>query len=753
MAAPREGARADDVLARHLVRVCAMFDAAPMGVGVWSVDGELLHANPVLCDLVHQPYGALVGRAFVESFIDPAQAHAVVEYVRELWEGLRNHFVCDFRCKQPDGSELWAPATFVPIYGPGGRPEYLLSQIFDFTNRREGSVHLRWLSNEVPALLWLIDEDGMPRAGNRRCYEFLGLADGSSRFRDALFGSIHPDDLEAYREGLTALAERHEPLEFTARALRHDGEWRWLHHRARPVLRETGEFHGYAGASIDITELESLRREVAENQRLFASVTEAGPVAVCRTDPAGRIVYVNRRWSELFDDAEDRLTGFGWQSMLIPEHVEEIYRLAEDATRTGQPFAVRVRALDSVVPDRLIGPGALRTPYWGDLRVAPVAGADGRLEGFVATLVDVSAEMSAGTRAEQLAQVLDAGTDFVLIAERNGAISHVNNAARAGLGIDAPEPGQDPYFLHDVLGDESFEFFHEVVEPVLLDGGMWRGELTFFDPDGEPLEQSVLVLAHQNPSGRVESISFVARDISDLKDAQRRITHLATYDYLTGLSNRVSLEDHLDHALGRLQRQGGSLALLYLDLDRFKPVNDDLGHHVGDAVLVKVADRIHSVIRDSDVAARIGGDEFAVLVEGFDDPAMLEAIAGRLIDAISEPVVLDDTTVDIGVSIGIVVADASADPAALVAHADGAMYSAKDAGRGRYYFLPEAVGGETPLGVPSRFAVVAEVAGSDEPVAAAPSSADPEVVAGPEVPEGAGPVGPDEAGLPDVDEP
>ena len=112
----------------------------------------------------------------------------------------------------------------------------------------------------------------------------------------------------------------------------------------------------------------------------------------------------------------------------------------------------------------------------------------------------------------------------------------------------------------------------------------------------------------------------MARDITDLKDAERRLRELATHDYLTGLPNRVLLYDRLEQALARFQRHGQAVALLYLDLDRFKPVNDEFGHQIGDAVLIEIADRIHTVIRDTDTAARIGGDEFAVLIEGVDEP-------------------------------------------------------------------------------------------------------------------------------------
>jgi diguanylate cyclase (GGDEF)-like protein len=202
---------------------------------------------------------------------------------------------------------------------------------------------------------------------------------------------------------------------------------------------------------------------------------------------------------------------------------------------------------------------------------------------------------------------------------------------------------------------------------------------------------SVLALAHTDEDGRVDTITVSARDISDQKQAHARMQQLATHDYLTGLPNRVLLYEHLDQALARFKRHGETVALLYLDLDRFKPINDRFGHHVGDAVLVALADRMHDVVRDTDTAARVGGDEFAVLVQGYESRALLERVAERLIAALSKPIQAEGTTVNVGVSIGIVAADATTpDADSLLARGDAAMYSAKAAGRGRFVFAPPA---------------------------------------------------------------
>ena len=678
-------------LTRHISRVAAIFDAAPVAVGVWSVDGELLHANPVLCDLVGQTRGELLGITF-EAFIRPSDAPTIRRAIEEIWHGERNALACDFRCRLPDGGDLWLRQHLSPVYGPGGRPEYFMSHIFDFAPEVRPAERDALLADETPVILWLTDRHGIPREGNRESYEFLGRRPGTGV--GGFLDHLHPDDYEALRGDIVRDIRDGRPFEFTARSRRHDGDWRWLHHRARPVRDGEGQFSGWAGASFDVTEAERLRRELDEVRRLFESVTEAGPVAVVRTDVEGKVTYANGRWAEIIDDPVSSLLDLRWQSILVPEHVQELVVRAARSIATGEPFRMRVRALEPL--KATVAPGDRTAQYWGELRVAPVFDGEGRHDGFVATLTDITNEVAAGTRADRLARVVDAGSDFLLITDRSGAISYVNDATLATLGVEAPEDRDDgaadadrsPTFLLDVLDADSYEFFHEVVEPVLVEEGLWRGELTFRTREGGFIPVSALVLAQEGPKGPLDTLSIVARDISDLKAAHNQLTDLATHDYVTGLPNRVLLYDKLDAALHRYQRTDQAVALLYLDLDRFKPVNDELGHHVGDAVLMSIADRIHNVVRDTDTAARIGGDEFAVLVEGVGDLDVLRDVATRLIAAIGEPFEVEGVTVTLGVSIGVVVANEACHEAdALVALADSAMYQAKAAGRGCYELI------------------------------------------------------------------
>jgi diguanylate cyclase (GGDEF)-like protein/PAS domain S-box-containing protein len=668
-------APAPDRLALDLSAVAHIFDASPIGVGVWTVDGELSYANPVLCDLLGRPLSDLEGEIF-DDFVHPEDAESTVGKISDIWAGRRNYFECDLRCRAPDRSTVWVRAFFAAVYGRDAKPSYLISQMFNFAGGGGRDHRLRRLANNAPVMLWLTDASGFPRFGNRLCFDFIGVHRPSGDLGHLWSDAVHAEDLRAVESTLDSQIRGQQPFEFVARSRRKDGEWRWLHHRAQPMFDQSGAFEGYAGSSFDVTDIELSREELRVSRELFASVSEAGPVAVVRTDAEGKITYFNGRWAEILDDHEERLPDFGWQDILPPEYVDLIMEAGVESVATRRPFTLRVRARPPRAADGMW--------FWGDVRAAPLFDESDRHVGFSGTLIDVTAEVEAASRADRLAHVLDASLDFVFLAHPTGALTYANGAAREVLGVTVAPSAESGSFLWDVLDRDSTEVYYEVVEPMLQREGVWRGEMAVVARDHRTVAVSAVFLAHKDDVGSIESISAVARDIRDVKDAEQQLRHVATHDVLTGLPNRALLYDRLEQALARHQRMGHGVTLLFCDLDRFKPVNDEYGHDVGDAALREIADRIGDVVRATDTAARVGGDEFVVLVEGVEDLELLVSVAERLRETISRPIVVGDREVRVGVSIGLVVAAEGRDDVDLLMRlADRAMYRAKAAGRGR----------------------------------------------------------------------
>jgi diguanylate cyclase (GGDEF)-like protein len=442
------------------------------------------------------------------------------------------------------------------------------------------------------------------------------------------------------------------------------------------------------------------------SDRQALAFLDALPVGVGVWDGDGRLRHANPVLVDLLG--------------LVPGHAPDLLdvTVADERDETERLLEELRDGSRNSLQCRLAGAPALAAgaPWPLDAFVTLYFGPSGEPGGFLAQVFDFRPADGVHSLPSGLVRVLEQGADILLVVEGGSSVTYANRSARLALGL--PDTGA-PSALDDLLEADSRELFDSVVAPKLVADGSWQGEMALQAADGHtiPVSASFVAHGHAGPSaaaqlGRRESdpgdderparellgdLSVFARDITELKNAERRLRQLATHDYLTGLPNRLLLYDRLELALNRFQRYGTPVALLFCDLDGFKPVNDRYGHQVGDTVLVEVADRIHSVVRDTDTAARVGGDEFAVLIEGVDDLELLTTVADRLVARVAEPVEVGAIRAEVGISIGLVVASPSCTEVdGLVALADSAMYRAKAEGRGRYVVVlaEDAEGGD-----------------------------------------------------------
>ena len=297
-------------------------------------------------------------------------------------------------------------------------------------------------------------------------------------------------------------------------------------------------------------------------------------------------------------------------------------------------------------------------------RTAALAASEARFRSFTSLGSDWYWEQDASLRFTSLA-----GNTQLYPGEDMAA--HVGKARWELPGYDEPNEGWEVHRRRL----EAHQPFHDLVLRYRLP----NGGRAYESISGEPVFDA---------GGSFTGYRGIGRDITEQKLAEENIRRLARYDALTGLANRPSLFEHAEHAIARSRRNGRPFAMLFIDLDRFKDVNDAFGHATGDDVLRTMARRLQGAIRGRDTAARIGGDEFVVVGEEFERPEVVAEFAARLIDALGEPILLHGQECRVGASIGVALYPADGEDAAtLLKRADMAMYRAKEAGRNGFVFF------------------------------------------------------------------
>ena len=287
---------------------------------------------------------------------------------------------------------------------------------------------------------------------------------------------------------------------------------------------------------------------------------------------------------------------------------------------------------------------------------------------------------------ELAAQVFEQSQQSIVITDRSGVILRVNRYFSELTGYPAEEAiGNTPRVLKSLRHDG--EFYRDLWKS-LDQEGKWRGEIWNRKKNGDGFAALLSISSVRNGAGEIIYFIGVLEDITEQKISTERIYHLAHFDVLTNLPNRRLFNDRLLLAIQQAERYGSRFAVMFLDLDNFKRINDTLGHHAGDLLLQAVAQRLLEHLRKIDAVARFGGDEFAIMLEEVKDPTDVERIAQKIIDAVSTPVELEGVVVQVGVSIGVSIYPADGQSVQeLFRNADTAMYRAKAHGKNRCQFF------------------------------------------------------------------
>ncbi len=428
---------------------------------------------------------------------------------------------------------------------------------------------------------------------------------------------------------------------------------------------------GRVSVRVDITASKQAEVDLRKLERAM----EQSPASVVITDTNGSIEYVNPKFEEISGYSAKEVLGQNPRILKSGEKSAEEYKDMWDTLKAGKEWRgyFHNKRKDGSI-------------YWESATISSLRGEDGGITHFIAVKEDITARKRAEDQLRMNATVFDTASEGIMVTDADNRIKTVNPAFTRITGYEPEDViGLNPKVLSSGRHDQAF--YRHMWKQVET-RGFWSGEIWNRRKDGVVFPEWLSVVVIRDDVGRVKEHVAVFSDISQRKQDEEQIRRQANYDALTGLPNRSLFFDRLNQAVISARREHWLLALLFVDLDRFKAVNDSFGHVVGDEMLQEVADRIQGCIREADTVARFGGDEFVVLLHDLTEVNDAALVAEKIIDQFSIPFTLVGREVFLGASIGITVYPVDTeDPEAMLRHADMAMYRAKEAGRNRYQFF------------------------------------------------------------------
>ena len=563
-----------------------------------------------------------------------------------------------------------------------------VSMARDITERKQSLQVLRAHQEHIQMLLDSMAE-GMFGVDLRGCCTFVNQSFltmlGYQRPEDVLGRSIHELIHHGHPDGSSYPDEKCRAYRAVVddREFHVDDEvfWRrdgtsfpaeyWSH-----PLRRNGELVGSVVTFQDVSERRLVAEKLCSARQLLENVINTVPHFVFWKDRQCRYLGCNAVFARSagLSRPED-IVGKDDYALAWREFAE-LYRRDDLYVMT-----TRSPKLHIIEPIQLADGGH----RWLDTSKVPLRDSEGEVIGVLGVFQDVTERLRSEEKLLQAAKVFESTMEGVVITGPDGDIVAVNPAFVDITGYPEVEAlGKNPRIRKSGRHDHSF---YQAMWASIIQTGSWRGEIWNRRKTGEIYPEWLTINTVKDETGKVVNYVGVFADISQLKRSEADLNYLAHHDPLTKLPNRLLLAARLEHAIQRAQRDGSLLAVLFIDLDRFKNINDSLGHPVGDNLLQIVAHRLGSGVRSEDTVARLGGDEFVVVLEGLGDISHATDVAKLIMNNLAQPFELKGNAVFVTASIGISTYPADGrDGTTLLRNADAAMYRSKEEGRNTIRF-------------------------------------------------------------------
>lgn len=542
---------------------------------------------------------------------------------------------------------------------------------------RDAAAQLRFIADNVPAMSIAYDENLRCLFANRRFAEFFGLTTVNIVGKH-LREIIGEGPYQEVKPHFDRVLEGHRATYKRTRVLA-SGEPRFLEVELTPHIGLAGRTPGLFAVTTDVTERRQVEEQLRETDQRLRDANEqlqmlikSSPLAIYTRDPNGLLTSWNPAAEKMY----------GWTATEVLG--KPLPSVPNESRASSDGLRMRLLAGESFIKLEARRRRRDGTPIDVDAFLGPLRDAAGNINGVVAVVADITerkqAEKALRDSEAELRLLTDNVPAMISHIDRQMNCVFANKRYADFFGLAVADLAGKP--LREIVGAADYPVLEAhfakalAGQPVSFQWNVQRSS-------GEQRCIEVKLVPRAADQEQISGCYSMAIDITEQKRAEERIRHVADHDSLTGLPNRLLFNDRLGQAISIAKRDASQCALLYLDLDKFKPVNDTLGHDAGDQLLKMVAERIREQVRESDTVARVGGDEFTVILHDVSSPQNAAAVAQKIITALAAPFRLGSELpgIEIGSSVGIAVYPSDAqDHDSLVKKADVAMYSAKTKG-------------------------------------------------------------------------
>ncbi|MDN3638647.1 EAL domain-containing protein [Simiduia curdlanivorans] len=704
----------------------ALIDAAPCGMMFINSDYQFIAVNKQLCHLTGYTRKQLLESSFQLIMGETDDGNNLL-MCSTTQSNLKVSSAINFEMmvKRSDNSIFPAAIGFSTLRI--GQTNNIVATLEDISNRRiierktaESEAMFRELANAMPQHVWTADAAGTLTYVNQRCAEYFGET-CESLVAGAWIKHIHPEDKDYVFETGRKCLKSGDVYRTEFRMKRHDGRYIWHMSRAVATRNSNGEILSWYGTNTDISDIRHAQSELENsannNQAILNSVIDG----IITIDEQGRILTFNHAATDIFGYAEDEAVGKN-VSMLMPEpyRTQHDQYLAnylgsgepkiigksnelEGQHRDGSIFKMELRVAENSREGQRYFIGMVRDiteRHYNEKLLATqdhILGLIARnaelpvcLEALLLDIEALSPEMHGSIL------LVDAGGNRLLHAAAPSLPTEYNAAVNGeSIGPKAGSCGTAAYLrkqiiVEDIATDPLWDDYRELAlkhnlracwsTPIFSKNQLLGTFALYFSTPRKPNDKHRRVI---NMATHVASLAI------SHEQRESQIRQLAFYDSLTKLPNRSLGMDRLNRSIADAQRRSEKLAVIFIDLDSFKTINDSLGHHIGDRILQHAAERLLHCVRDNDTVSRLGGDEFFVILNGSSDN-IAEVVTHKILDAMAEPFEVENHVLHATCSIGVALYPNDGNEAnTLIRNADAAMYRAKETGRNNVKYYTE----------------------------------------------------------------